>query len=155
MKDVQLAIRDSDYAQTLCNLLLRDGTHRVHLVDRPDLQLDGVVVIDENKFQNLPRFDAEPERFVVITPKGTDRLSRVWDAGIRHVVFEEDSPNTAQLAIIAAELRLPRADVDLHRVRVAKSVAEKHCAIDRSGLQAPGSAERCRKCGPKNAPTGF
>ena len=28
-----------------------------------------------------------------------------WNAGIRHVVFEGDSPNTTQLAIIAAELR--------------------------------------------------
>jgi hypothetical protein len=108
MKTVQLAIRDSDYAQSLRNLLLRDGTHRVYLVDQPNLRLDGVVVIDENRFQNLASLDTEPERFVVVTRKGADNLSRVWEAGIRHVVFEEDSPNTTQLAIIAAELRLPR-----------------------------------------------
>jgi hypothetical protein len=108
MKTVQLAIRDSHYAQSLRNLLLRDGTHRVYLVDQPNLGLDGVVVIDENRFQNLAQLDPEPERFVVITRKGTDNLSRVWEAGIRHVVFEGDSPNTTQLAIIAAELRLPR-----------------------------------------------
>ena len=108
MKTVQLAIRDSDYAQSLRNLLLRDGTHRVYLVDQPNLRLDGVVVIDANRFQNLTELDTEPERFVLITSKGAANLSRVWDAGIRHVVFEEDSPNTTQLAIIAAELRLPR-----------------------------------------------
>ena len=108
MKTVQLAIPDSHYAQSLRNLLLRDGTHRVYLVDQPNLRLDGVVVIDENRFQNLAQLDPEPERFVVITRKGTDNLSRVWEAGIRHVVFEGDSPNTAQLAIIAAELRLQR-----------------------------------------------
>jgi hypothetical protein len=108
MKTVQLAIRDSDYAQSLRNLLMRDGAHRVYLVDQPNLRLDGVVVIDENGFQNLAQRDPEPERFVVITRKGAHNLSRVWEAGIRHVVFEGDPPNTTQLAIIAAELRLPR-----------------------------------------------
>lgn len=108
MKTVQLAIRNSEYAQSLRNLLLRDGTHRVYVVDQPDLRLDGVVVIDESRFETLAE-DPAPERFVVVTRKDTDHLSRVWDAGIRHVVFEEDSPNTAQLAIIAAELRLPKA----------------------------------------------
>jgi hypothetical protein len=106
MKTVQIAIRDSNYAQSLRKLLLRDGLHRVYVVERPNLQLDGVVVIDESRFQNLFEFDSEPERFVVIAWKGEDNLSRVWDAGIRHVVFEKDPPNTAQLAIIAAEMRL-------------------------------------------------
>ncbi len=121
MKTVQLAIRDSDYAQSLRNLLLRDGTHRVYLVDQPNLRLDGVVVIDANRFQNLAELDAEPERFVVITRKGADNLSRVWDAGIRHVVFEEDSPNTTQLAIIAAELRLPKDGVVSKAARPVES----------------------------------
>jgi hypothetical protein len=108
VKTVQLAIQDSGYAQSLRSLLLRDGAHRVHLVDRPDLGLDGVVMIDESKFQDLASLNSEPERFVVIASKGTGNLSRVWDAGIRHVVFEDDSPHTAQLAIIAAELRCRR-----------------------------------------------
>ena len=143
MKTVQLAIRNSDYAQALSSLLLRDGTHRVHLVDRPDLQLDGVVVIDENRFQSLSLFDSQPERFVVVTRKGTDRLSRVWDAGIRHVVFEEDSATTAQLAIIAAELRLPH-----HRPGPSKfGTPGKQCPVNPT---APSSAARCKKCGPKN-----
>ena len=43
MRTVQLAIRDSDYAQNLRGLLLRDGIHRVHVVERPDLLEDGVV----------------------------------------------------------------------------------------------------------------
>jgi hypothetical protein len=165
MKTVQLAIRDSDYAQALRNLLLRDGSHRVYLVDRPDLELDGVVVIDENRFQNLALFDSEPERFVVITRKGTDHLSRVWDAGIRHVVFEEDSANTAQLAIIAAELRMPR--VASRSGRPVESHAEKHRATalpslpvlgspSRCGLPSHcGSPSRCRTCGLKNASNGF
>src|SRR6266849_4826732 len=101
MKTIQLAIRDSEYAQSLRNSLLRDGTHRVYLVDQPDLRIDGVVVIDGSKLDGIAPYKEQPERFVVITRKGTDSLSRLWDAGIRHVVFEGDSPSTAQLAIIA------------------------------------------------------
>ena len=107
MKTVQLAIPNTEFAQQLQNLLARDGTHRVYMVDRPDLRLDGVIVTDGNRIENLALLDSEPERFVVITRKASDYLSRIWDAGVRHVLFEGDSPSTAQLAIIAAELRLP------------------------------------------------
>ena len=88
---------------------MRDGIHRVEVVERPDLLEDGVVMIDEKRFETLSRVQLEtPERFVVMTRMGNDHLLRVWEAGIRHVVFEEDPPKTAQLAIIAAEMRLPR-----------------------------------------------
>src|SRR5579864_8478664 len=107
MKTVQLAIGNTEYAQSLRDLLLRDGTHRVYLVDEPDLRLDGIVMIDGNRADNLSLLDLDPERFVVITRKGSDSLARIWDAGVRHVLFDGDPPNTAQLAIIAAELRLP------------------------------------------------
>lgn len=109
MKTVQLAIENMEYAQSLRDLLLRDGTHRVYLVDQPDLRLDGIVMIDGNRTGNLSMLDSDPERFVVMTRKGSDSLSRIWDAGVRHVLFDGDPPNTAQLAIIAAELRLPSA----------------------------------------------
>jgi hypothetical protein len=108
MKTIQLAIRDPGYALSLRKLLLGDGAHRVYLMDRPNLELEGVVVIDESGFQNLAQHDPKPERFVIITRKGAENLSGVWDAGIRHVVFEEDPPHITQLAIIAAELRLRR-----------------------------------------------
>src|ERR1700730_3906268 len=107
MKTVQLAIGNMEYAQSLRDLLLRDGTHRVYVVDRPDLRLDGIVMLDGDRPGNLSMLDSEPERFVVITRKGSDSLSRIWAAGIRHVLFDGDPANTAQLAIIAAELRLP------------------------------------------------
>jgi hypothetical protein len=106
MTIIQLAIPDSEYAQSLRNSLLRDGAHRVYLVDQPDMRIDGVVVIDGNQLDHLAPC-GEPQRFVVIIHNGSDSLSRLWNAGIRHVVFEGDSPNTTQLAIIAAELRLP------------------------------------------------
>ena len=107
MKTVQLAIGDSEYAQSLRDSLLRDGRHQVYLVDQPDMQIDGVVVINGDQLDHLAPCGEWPERFVVITHNGSDSLSRLWNAGIRHVVFEGDSPHTAQLAIIAAELRLP------------------------------------------------
>jgi len=107
MKTVQLAIGDSEYVLSLRDSLLRDGRHQVYLVDQPDMRIDGVVVIDGNKLDNLAPCGEQVERLVVITRNGSDSLSRLWNAGIRHVVFEGDSPHTAQLAIIAAELRLP------------------------------------------------
>jgi hypothetical protein len=109
MTTVQLAIHDSEYAQSLRNLLLRDGTHRVLLVDKPDLKLNGVVVVESNSCGDLSQFGSSADRFVVITRKGEDQLTRIWEAGVRHVVFEEDSPTTAQLAVIAAELRMPKS----------------------------------------------
>jgi hypothetical protein len=105
MKTVQLAIHDAEYAGSIRKLLLRDGTHNVYLVDRPNLHLDGVVVMDQGAFQNLAGGDSNRDRFLVVTDKDANNLSRMWAAGIRHVVFEEDSPYTTQLAIIAAELR--------------------------------------------------
>jgi len=160
MKTVQLAIHDSDYAQLLRNLLLRDGMHRVYLVDRPDLRMDGIIVIDESRFQDLTLHDSEPDRFVVITRKGTEHLAKVWDAGIRHVVFEEDPANTAQLAIIAAELRLPRTAGMARTAKPWESQTVKHHSaappeLPIFGSSTLGSPARCRRSGPKNAPTGF
>src|SRR5216684_2730502 len=109
MTTVQLAIHDSAYAQSLLSLLVRDDAHQVLLVDKPDLSLDGVVVIDGSRFENLSLLGSQPERFVVIMRKGADHLTKAWETGVRHVVFEEDAPSTAQLAVMAAELRLPKA----------------------------------------------
>jgi hypothetical protein len=105
MSTVQLAIRNQRYAAVLAELLQRDGSHRVVLAETPDLKVDGVIVLDGNKAENLLLFEAHPERFVVITRKDAGLLARVWDAGVRHVVFEEDAPSLAMLAVIAAELR--------------------------------------------------
>jgi len=150
MKTVQLAIRNSENAQALRNLLLRDGTHKVYLVDRPDLDLDGVIVMDETQFNGSILPLSEPERFVVITRKGAN-LARVWDAGIRHVVFEDDSSNTAQLAVIAAELRLPRAPLTLGRIPVTNGV--HHHARALPSLPILDSAPRRCRCGFRNACT--
>ena len=46
VKTVQLAIRDSAHALSLRDLLLVDGVHQVHLVERPNLAIAGVIVLD-------------------------------------------------------------------------------------------------------------
>lgn len=137
MKTIQLAIGNTEYAQELRDLLLRDGTHRVYLVAVPDLRLDGVVVIDGNLPGNLAMLDSEPERFVVITHKGSDSLSRIWDAGVRHVLFDGDPPNTAQLAIIAAELRLPT----VRGSRASKARRQSSPNIGTAVLDSPARSE--------------
>ena len=108
MLTVQLAIENQRYAAELADLLQQDGSHVVVVVDHPDLGVDGIIVVDGDRQENLLLFEAHPERFVVIARKSADLLSRVWDAGVRHVVFEEDSPQMALLAISAAELRVPQ-----------------------------------------------
>src|SRR5579884_1401154 len=108
MTTVQVAIGDADYARNICALLRREGRYSVVVVDHPNLQMDGVVVLDSEHLEGLDLGAEAPERFVLVTRKDPDKLARLWNAGIRHVVFEEDSPNTAQLAVSAAELRQPR-----------------------------------------------
>lgn len=110
MKTVQMALKNSEYAEALRGLLLRDGGHRVYAVEQPDLRLDGIIIVDGSRAETISMVAGEAERFVVITRKGSDQLNRIWDAGVRHVVFEGDSPTTAHLAIIAAEMRLPRTN---------------------------------------------
>ena len=46
MKTVQVAIQDLEYADSVRNVLLQDGEHRVHLVKKPDVTLGGVIVMD-------------------------------------------------------------------------------------------------------------
>ena len=57
-------IRDSEYAQSLRYSLLSDGTHRVYVVDQPDMRIDRDVVIDGNQLHNLAPCVEQPERFV-------------------------------------------------------------------------------------------
>ena len=107
MTTVQLAIHNERYAATLADLLRQDGSRRVSIVEKPNPKVEGVMVLDGNRPENLLIFEAQPERCVVIARKDASLLSKIWDAGVRHVVFEADTPATALLAVIAAELRLP------------------------------------------------
>jgi hypothetical protein len=107
MKTVQVAIQDPGYADSIRDLLVQDGSHRVHLVERPDPALEGVIIADAAHLDGLP-LSNEKERLVVMVHKERDDLLKIWDAGVRHVVFQGDPPQTARVVVLGVELGLER-----------------------------------------------
>lgn len=110
METVQLTIHDAPYASALRELLERNGTLQVRCVEAPDPGRDGVIVVDSYALDRLPLPLSNPERVVLITRNDPQHLAQAWNAGIRSVVFSEDPLSTAVLAIMAAELRVPKSD---------------------------------------------
>jgi hypothetical protein len=108
MQTVQFALADAVYAAALRDALVRSGPWHVLRVQDPDPGQMCVVVLDEDAFDRLPLPLSHPERVVLITHKDPQHLSRAWDAGIVSVVSVDDAPNTVQLAIMAAALRVPK-----------------------------------------------
>ncbi len=106
MKTVQLAIQDAEYAQSVRNLLLQDGRHSVHVVERPDVRLGGIIVVEATNLESHPLLASEQNRLVVIVRKERDDLSKIWHAGVRHVVFHSDPPQKARVVVLSAELTL-------------------------------------------------
>jgi hypothetical protein len=146
MKTVQVAIRDAECSQGICNVLRREGRHTVVVVDQPDLSLDGVIVLDCEHLDRVGAAAEQPDRLVLVTRKDPDKLARIWNAGIRHVVFEDDSPNTVQLAVSAAELRQTRPATSTAAVGAPP---RKHSQLRRcSELPILGGSgtDRCRAC---------
>jgi hypothetical protein len=109
MQTVQFALADAVYSAALRDALVHSGPWHVVRVDNPDPSQMCVLVLDEDAFNRLPLPLAHPERVVLITRKDPQHLSRAWDAGIVSVVSVDDAPNTVQLAIMAAALRVPKA----------------------------------------------
>ena len=108
MRTVQIAIVDRRYADQIRELLMSDGDHRVLLVDAPNPKIDGVIAMDEGLVADLGAYDTD--RCVIVAKKGSRRIASLFEAGVRHLVFATDSPKTARLAILAAELRLGHAN---------------------------------------------
>lgn len=109
MAKIQLAVADAGYAQALRERLESSGAAEVCPVASPDLEQEGVIVLDSAALARLPAPLAHPERIVLITRNDPDELSRAWNAGIRSVVFCNDPLGTAVLAIMAAALRCGQA----------------------------------------------
>lgn len=105
MKTVQVAIQDPEYADSIRSLLLLDGGHQVHLVKRPDLTLGGVIVVEAADLESLP-LAGEQARLIVVARKERDDLCKIWDAGVRHLVFYGDPPHTAHVVVLGVELGL-------------------------------------------------
>lgn len=110
METVQLTIHDAPYAAALRELLERNGTREVRCVEVPEPGRDGVIVVDSDALHRLALPLSNPERVVLITRNDPQHLAQAWNAGIRSVVFNEDPLSTAVLAIMAAELRVPKSD---------------------------------------------
>jgi hypothetical protein len=110
MDTVQLSIHDAPYAAALRQLLEQNGLRRIRTVDSPDPAEDGVIVVDCGALNRLQLPLENPERIVLITRNEPRHLAQAWNAGIRSVVFCEDPLNTAVLAILAADLRVPKTE---------------------------------------------
>jgi hypothetical protein len=106
VKTVQVAIPDPEYADALRNLLSQDGIHRVHLVQKPDVALAGVILVDATELENLSLRPSEQARVIVLVRKGRDDLAKIWNAGVRHVLFQGDSPHSARVVVLGMELGL-------------------------------------------------
>ncbi len=118
---VQLSIHDAPYAAALRDMLERPGTRQVRCVEVPDPREDGVLVIDCRALEALPLPLPAPERVVLITRNDPQHLSQAWNAGIRSVVFSDDPLSTAVLAIMAAELRVAKAEHKLAGSQAART----------------------------------
>jgi hypothetical protein len=134
METVQLIINDAAYAAALRDLLERNGTRDVRCVETPDPAEAGVIVVDSDALDRWPLPLAGPERVVLVTRNDPQHLAQAWNAGIRSVVFNEDPLSTAVLAIMAAELRVPRGE--------ARPVTQGHGP---AGFGTPAGATRPRE----------
>ena len=101
----QLAISDNACRDFLRMHLLGEGNYNVIVVDKPELKLPGLIVMEASLLGDL--LDSpQPARFVVIARRHIDDyFSLLWRKGFRNVVFDHDSPRIIYLAILAAKLR--------------------------------------------------
>jgi hypothetical protein len=106
---IQLALGDPVYAAVLRDALTRSGPWNIVSVQHADPRQKGVLVLDEDALYRLPLPLANPERIVLVTHKDPQHLSAAWDAGIVSLVSVDDPPNTVLLAIMAAALRVQKA----------------------------------------------
>lgn len=141
METVQLTIHDARYAASLQEMLERGGSRQVQRVEKPDPRHDGVIVVDPEGLDRMPAPLLNPERVVLITRNDPQHLARAWNAGIRSVVFSEDPLTTAVLAIMAAELRVPKPDP---RWALAHAPAGVSGCTHGSGSKPGGSAHHHR-----------
>jgi len=109
MQTVQLAIADPAYAARLREALVHSGPWHVQSVEAPDAGESCVVVMDEESLSRARLPLPYPERVVLITGKDPEKLSHAWDAGIVSLVSADDPASTVLLAIMAAALRVPKA----------------------------------------------
>jgi hypothetical protein len=101
-----VAIPDSACADSIRNLLLQDVRRQVHCVERPNFDLPGVIIMDAICVNSFPTVAKEQKRLLVITHRERDDLAKLWDAGVRHVMFYEDPPQWLSMFVLGIELSL-------------------------------------------------
>jgi hypothetical protein len=106
MKTVQVAIPDPLYADSVRNVLIQDVRHQVHVVDRPNFDLPGLIIVDAMCVNSLPAVAQEHKRLLVVADKQRDDLTKLWDAGVRHVLFYDDPPQWLNMFVLGIELSL-------------------------------------------------
>jgi hypothetical protein len=111
MQTVQISLGDAGYASTIQEALCRSCACHVETVDLPDPARCGVLVVDEQTFSRLPLPLPNPERVVLITHCQPEFFEQAWDAGLVRVLSRQDPLDTILLAIMAANLRVARADI--------------------------------------------
>jgi hypothetical protein len=103
MTTVQIAIKNSKYALVLRNLLVREG-YKVLIVEKPDLAVPGLIVLADSWLPDLDT--SQPERLIVFaSQQDPSDFLRFWRAGLRNLVFANDPPQIAYLAVLAANMR--------------------------------------------------
>jgi DNA-binding NarL/FixJ family response regulator len=105
MQTVQVAITSAICAEKARKALDNDANWRVSVVDTPDPDQGGVVLMDQCAFDKMSSPLREPWRVVLITRNDPLTLARAWDAGIISAVLETDSAETLLLAVQSAALR--------------------------------------------------
>lgn len=128
MEKVQLTIRDAPYRAALQEQLERNGSRAVRCLDIPDTGQSGVIVVDSDALDRLPLPLLCPERVVLITTNDPPHLTQAWNAGIRSVVFNEDPLSTAVLAILAAELRVSKAEPRCYTPPAEVCIRSRECS---------------------------
>jgi DNA-binding NarL/FixJ family response regulator len=129
MQTVQLAVADAVYAEAIREALARSGPWQVAHVDRPDPSQKCVLVLDQEAFDRLFLPLPNPERVVLISHKDPQLLALAWEAGIVSVVSQHDPINTVLLAIMAAALRVAKAQGAAFASGISPSIASDAAPI--------------------------
>jgi len=106
MATVQIALNDFEYSNAIKEALHRDGSHRVVITNNPDHLMAGVVVTDLGSWLRVRLNLIDPGRVIVIADQGSAGLHDLWRAGVRFVLFRQNSIAQAVLAISAVAIRL-------------------------------------------------
>lgn len=104
MEAIQIALSDAGFGKALQNELASSHLAPAQCVDCPDTERGGIIVVDFDHLELLPRPIDGAHRVVLIAGDGPDDLDKAWSAGVQSVVSQTESMDTMVLAVLAASL---------------------------------------------------